>query len=281
MFRRSIPPPDTSHCFRTAPDGGIRLRPNWPELFATIAGLDGELVLQTRHTFARLIGQEPPPIWKIASGASETNLLGDCLFCESRKWTTAHAYFKHCECCGAPDRIEIRTDTDHDILQVHASNRTSLSRWSEIVTKLAAPFEPKPDLPAAPTIPFFALPDTAFRCGDSDILPALLSSCAAGKLPLSWQLCLPSIAHKREFVPTRRTYANGVLTAGDGLCACQVMLPAVTGLALQERDELYGLHIVGPDHTVLLSIAAAPSHSSVEKWHQLLHLHFPDAPLPI
>lgn len=268
----------TPRCFRTTDDGAIRLKCDWRRTFEILSQLEGEFVLQTRHAFARLIGREAPP--QLHPGfPPKREMLGESLLCEQEYWSAAYAYIGPCECCGAPGRIEIRAADGTDALQVHAPGGISLDQWSAVVAELADTFQDEPARIISPPGFFYELPGSAVHCGDANALPALLRACHQENLTLSWQLSLPSIAHRREFVPALRSYTNGVLTAGDGRFACQLILPTVTSLALQERENLVGLHVVGAGDAVLLSIAAAPDADSVEKWHTLLQQHFPKTQL--
>ncbi|MBK9989863.1 MAG: hypothetical protein IPP19_03755 [Verrucomicrobia bacterium] len=264
-------------CFRTASDGAIRLRPDWDAIFEKLTRIDSRIVLQTRHAFARLIGRELPPRL-FAAAVNGRDMLGESLMCEPRYWSTASAYIERCDCCDAPGRIEIRAADGTEALQIHVPSSFSLDQWSEIITELAAPFKDEPAPRSHPGF-FFALPDDAIRCGEPNQFPTLLRSCHDAAVCLGWQLCLPSVAHRREFIPALRSYTQGVLTAGDGQFACQLILPAATGLALQRRDGVLGLHVIGPSDTVLLSIAATPDPESVERWHALLQQHFPESPI--
>lgn len=269
--------PSTTPCFRTRPDGGIPLRPDWAAITTALASMEGDVVAQTRHAFGRLIGQEPSSTWKTVARSAPHAALGESLLLERSAWTAANAYLDPCPCCDIAGRIEIHSAGNAEILQVHATDRTSLVDWSGLVASLAAPPDSWPELTPTASVHLPVLHSHAIVCGDGTDLPALLAACRELSLALRWRMRLPGIAHKREFVPERSHRAGGVLTVSDGRSSCQLLLPAVSCLALAENEGVCSLHLLGPGHTVLLSLEAADRPTDVDSWHQLLRRRYAHA----
>lgn len=267
MHRRSSPfiPSATSRCFRTDADGRIPLQRDWPALFRALTALGG-VSLQTRHACARLIhfGRLPELAWDAtrqqASDSSGTLRL------ECARWGPSFARIATCDCCGSPGRIEFLNTHGAEFLQVCASDAHSPACWAACLDEISAPHWPTP-IASRIASGFVILPDALPLLATSgESLPALFFALCEENLPVRLLLRTPEAAHLRPLVPAQVAVGDTLLgVAGDGT-TLELALPSVHALALAADDSL---HVVGPDRTLLLSLAGADESST--RWSAAVH----------
>lgn len=262
--------PVCSPCFRTDAAGHIALARDWPALFQRASQL-GEIALQSRHTYARLIHLGPPPAltWN-AAGTIAHDEAGALRF-DCAKWGAARGRLAVCDCCGSPGRIEVQNAHGAEFLQLCPLPATPPAHWAACLADLL----PRgPFVPVAPTriltgftlAPENARPLAATAAPLVDFLSRLVDT----QVALRCTLATPEFAHRREFVPHGLEVDSSLLSLGDLRITVQLALPGVRGLALDAAGD--ALHVVGPGGTLLLTVArlAAP-----ELWAAALHATFP------
>jgi len=264
----SARPPACSRCFRTDAQGRIPLRADWPALFSALSPL-GEIAVQSRHTYARLVHLGPPPgiVWDedALTGRDESGSLR----LHAALWGRPYGRLAICSCCDAPGHIEIHNVHGGDILQLCPTAEVSPAAWAACLDPLVEPAAA--GFPADRRTGFPLLPPGLHPLREEvGELSPLLAALGARRVPVRFLLRTPEIVHLREFTPRRVVTDYPLLVATDFRTTLQLALPPVQSLAVGPD---LGLHLAGPGGTLLLSLIGGACHAAA--WRAALHAAFP------
>lgn len=268
-------------CFRTTADGRIPLRECWPALFAACVPL-GDVALQTRHAFARLVhrGTLPCIEWPAPDALAYAATADGTLALHLSAWSQARAWGRLaiCDCCGSPGRIELHQPETGEFLHLSAPAELPAADWSHALAPLtaAAPLKGDPTQPTRSPLPRVPLPAAAHALGGgSELLTVLLSALGDEDVPISCQLRTTETTHTRVFIPHRVLVEDGVLSVGDTRSTCQVALLLVRRLAVVFDSGAAVLHVGAAHEELLVSFSAGPRPEDIDSWHQALAATFP------
>ncbi|AHF93753.1 hypothetical protein OPIT5_29805 [Opitutaceae bacterium TAV5] len=272
---------------RARPEGErIPLLADWPRLLDAIRDA-GEVVLQVRHRYGRLIGcgQLPALSWDATGQNARGGGDGHALDLHTARWAHACGRVRTCARCCSPGGIFIHDHGDAGFLQICPPARASATRWAHLLDEWRSgpPLPPASRPPAAAfsALPV-ALPASARPLGgEAATLLALLQAVIDQKLAIGCALETAGARQYREFVPRHLALENGLLIlSGDGVVA-QVILPVIAGLALDDADDAAPagrrggvLHLVNADGSSLLSVGPASGPPAATRWRTVLRSAF-------
>lgn len=270
-----------SRCFRTTPEGRIAVLPDWRRLLERLSLL-GEVAIQTRHSYARLVTVAPVPRFDWCPQGRRACDEGGALHFRFEHWHRAWARLAYCDCCGSPGRIEVCNEQGLDFLQVCALPEYEAADWADFLDGVAVSgaidWESAAQAEGLRASWFPRLPEGAVPLtGDIDRLPRLLSMLADGEASVACVLATGEACHRRDLRLRRVDVTAGVLTAGAGLLRFQLGLPAVRQIALTTHESGPRLHMAGADGALLLTLAGAGDDHGRSLWDETLRVVFPEA----
>lgn len=283
---KSATPASTSatrqhRCFRTTADGRISLVGCWPALFDACAPL-GEVALQTRHAYARLMhrGALPRFEWTSASVPAHAISVDGTLALHLGTWSQAQAWGRLaiCDCCGSPGRIELHDPATGEFIHLSAPAELPAAAWSHALAPLVAevPAAAGATQPSRSPLPTLPMPSPARTlCRGSDLLSVLLSVLGDEDVPITCQLRTAESTHTRSFIPHRVFIEDGVLSVGDTRSTCQVALPLVGLITTTFAADSCTLHVGTAHDELLVSFSAGPTPEDTVSWHEALAATFP------
>lgn len=268
-------------CFRTTADGRIPLVGCWPALFDACAPW-GDVALQTRHAYARLVHRGPLPRleWTNPGAPAQATSAAGTLTLHLGAWSQAQAWGRLaiCDCCGSPGRIELHHPEAGEFLHLSAPAELPVADWSRALAPLVADTSVanEASLPSRSPVPTLRMPAPARTlCRGSDLLPELLSTLGDEDTPITCQLRTVETTHTRVFIPHRVFIEDGVLSVGDTRSTCQVALPLVGRLTLTFAAGTCTLLVGTVCEELLVSFSAGPRPEDVAAWHEALAATFP------
>jgi hypothetical protein len=272
-----------SRCFRTTPDGRIPLVPGWPAIFEAARFL-GRIAVQTRHAYARIVATVELPAFAWASDLRGAAAADGSLQLQLDDRHRAWGRLAECECCGTSGRLELRNEHDLEFLQLCPLPEYAPGRWAGFLDEIAASrtsstWSGETDVGGSrgrvpcsfPSIPTHAL--TLAR--DAHVLAPLLAALGDAGIPLRCQLVTREARHTREFTAQQVAVTDGLLTAGERGSRFQLGLPVVRSLALSDADDVWVLHVGGPDDTSLLALTSGDDPAADAAWRSALRRAFP------
>lgn len=268
--------PRVGRCFRTGPDGRIGIVGNWSALLRE-AHRVGQIALQTRHAFARIVAFTALPDFSAEPDRGFIRSETGSLHCCFQRWHRAWGWLRQCECCGSPGRVQIHNATGAEFMQFTAAPGSEAEAWSDFLAAVS-------DRDASPS---------SAENGGEFILPRLVSAHARAafdphaffmllrafgdeRLPLRFTVRTAEIAHRRDLVPSTVLCDESLLHAGEAGASVQLALPAVRSLAVTSDVNGLALHAVGEAETVLLTISGAFDPIASAAWQGALGRAFPD-----
>lgn len=263
-----------SRCFQTTAEGRIALTSSWDKVFGVLQRF-GDMALQSRHAYARIVITEPAPRFT-HFGASSPSISDDgALRLHPASWLSAWARIEHCDCCGSPGRVEFLNHLGDEFLQICAVPRISAHAWADAVAEMVADGSTATE---APTVqPMLAFPQACAHAKwlppELEVLSWLLQAVGKESIELSVTLQTAEACHTSTLCPHRVSIEQGVLTFGAGSKCVQLGLPAVRAFAVDISEPGWPLSVVGPDGVRLLRITASASDTVL--WRAALCAAFP------
>ncbi|EIQ00835.1 hypothetical protein OpiT1DRAFT_05391 [Opitutaceae bacterium TAV1] len=268
---------------RARPEGErIPLLADWPRLLDAIRDA-GEVVLQVRHRYGRLIGcgQLPALSWDATGQNARGGNDGHALDLHTAYWAHACGRVRTCAHCCSPGGIFIHDHGDAGFLQICPPARASATRWAHLLDEWRSG-PPLPPPAAAFTALPAALPASARPLdGDAVALVALLQAVIDQKFAIGCTLETTGARQYREFIPRHLALENGLLVLSGGGVVAQVILPVIEGLALDDGTDTEPacrrggvLHLVNADGSSLLSVGPAAGPGAAARWRTVLRAAF-------
>jgi hypothetical protein len=272
-----------SRCFRTTADGRIPLIPDWPAIFEAARTL-GRIAVQTRHAYARVVATVELPAFAWTPDSRGAAAADGSLQFQLDERHRAWGRLAECECCGTSGRIELRNEHDLEFLQLCPLPEYAPGLWAGFLDGLAEAraacvwpgatdvARTRGRVPCSfPSIPTHAL--TLGR--DAHVLAPLLAALGDAGVPLRCQMVTREARHTREFIARQVIVGDGLLTAGERYTRFQLGLPIVRSLALSDADDVWVLHIGGPDDTSLLALTSGDDPAADAAWRSTVRRAFP------
>lgn len=263
-------------CFRTDADGRIPLVNDWSTLGAGLRRA-GRLVIQTRHTAARLIAVAPFPALdesdpRTIVGRDETGAL----HLASSHLQAAWGALQPCSCCRSPARIQVANAQGGAFLHLSALPDAEPDLWSAVFTDCL------PATPSTPTLPnegssfhYLTLAKPFQRvAADPESLVTLLEEISRQQLPLICTLRTAEACHQRALSLLSVAVEGPLLSAGEYGARFQLAFPALRAFArTTDSDGSPILHLLGNHDALLLTLSADDQPAALASWAELLALH--------